>query len=213
VFIFTDPFNSTADDIITDPAISGCTANELKDIIKGFYQYSVKTDPAVTLTCFDSGDEELDNCNTITTYSCTNPADETTVTCESCKDENGTGIGCDDTAAKKCIDSLAAEIDCSPISGSDFIPKHVYNITVPRSISHDSWTAAEVVGTKSSSTFQFDSPTDLDKHSNLPLNGTYFLQCYEDGELRNTHSLPYNADENYVKSRIIDMCPSLRNKF
>jgi hypothetical protein len=213
VFIFTDPFNNTADDIITDPAIAGCTANELRDIIKGFYQYSVKTDPVVTLTCYDSDDIEIDNCNTITTYSCTNPDDETTVTCESCQDADGAGIGCDNTAAAKCVDSLSAAVACSPINKNDFVPTHVYDITVPRSISRDSWTDCEVVGTKTSATLKFDSPEDLDQHSNLPLNGTYFLQCDENGELRNTHSLPYNADENYVKSRIIDMCPSLRNKF
>ena len=148
VFIFTDPFDNTADDHITEKATSGCTANELKEIIKPFYQHSVKTDPVVTLTCYDSGDLELDNCNAITTYSCTNALDnDATVTCESCKDENDVGISCEDEAAAKCVDASTNVVECAPITKSTVDPKYVYDITVPRSIDHDSWSNAEVVPT------------------------------------------------------------------
>ena len=51
VFEFTDPFNNT-EKHLTEKVKAGCSANDIKDVIKEFYQHSVKTDPAVTRTCF-----------------------------------------------------------------------------------------------------------------------------------------------------------------
>ena len=179
VIIFNDPDSVEADTWITEPMTSGCSAGVVLEAIKPFWQHSTGSDPSVELVCFDSGGVEED-CVTESFFQCTDPVDGVTVViCESCKDVDGATIDCSEEGATTCVDDSAAETTCTVEAASTSPPTYVYTIQTLRSIARDSWSYADVVPTKTASVITLEKPADLGLQSNAPLQGSYFIECYE----------------------------------
>ena len=56
---------------------------------------------------------------------------------------------------------------------------YVYTIEVLRSIDHDSCTTAQLVLHDTNSAITLELPAALGLQSNLPLTGSYFIECFE----------------------------------